>query len=785
MKLTLSAISLIALLNTFGQTKDNSWKLYDDSEVAKAYITMNKDAFDWMMKNYQSDSLHVCTFKYKNKYIDTTLTDVGIRIRGNTSRSAQKKSLKISFNDFVKGREFYDVDKLNLNGEHNDPSISRSKVSWMLFEKSGLPSIRASHVAVYINNVYMGLYISVENIDDEFLKKRYYDDSGNLYKCLYGASLAPGSNNYTQETNEDKPDMSQVLRLINILNTMPSQILPDSLEKILFIDEFLKYQAINVILGQWDDYWSNMNNYYIYFEPKAGKFHWIPYDYDNTFGIDWFNFDWTKADPYNFKKISNTARPLIEKMLANNQYRDLYTHFIQHIVKNTFQYFQLSNYVLGLREKIRSFALEDTYRRRDYKFSDEDFENSFNMNPFKTASQGTHVKKSIMQFVSERNLYLTNKLNFVGSAPIVYKLDYFPKNPGPNDSIYVYASGFASEGVEKVIIQYHPGLLTVINFYQMKFSPIANSTIVDDSDRWIGVIPPLGKNGFGKFKLEIVDKKGTKGLYPRYSFIELKSKEYIDDGNKILINEFLADNAKSIKDPANTSKDEYDDWIELYNPTQNEILLSGMFLTDDNTKLDKWKFSQQNLKIKPGEHLLVWCDEQGSQSGIHTNFKLSKSGEYIALVASDGKTIIDEITFGPQQTDISYGRIPSGSSKWSFMKPTPGTINITTDIKEKELPLEFSLTVYPNPFNSTTTIHYQIPVVNNNNVNETPITLKVFDVLGREISTLVNEPQQPGMYKVIFDTNNNSLGRSIPSGVYYFSLNIGSNIKTIKAVLIK
>lgn len=776
MKFTFSAILLLAVLNTFGQTKDNSWKLYDDSEVAKAYITMNKDAFDWMMKNYQSDSLHVCTFRYKNKYIDTTLTDVGIRIRGNTSRSAQKKSFKISFNTFVKGREFYDVDKLNLNGEHNDPSISRSKVSWMLFEKSGLPSSRANHVAVYINDVYMGLYISVENIDDEFLKKRYNDGTGNLYKCLYGASFAPGSNNYTQETNEETPDMSQILRLINILNTIPTQVLPDSLEKIMFVDEFLKYQAMNVIIGQWDDYWSNMNNYYIYFEPTEGKFHWIPYDYDNTFGIDWFSYDWTQADPFNFKKISNTKRPLIEKVLANNQYRDLYAHFLQHIVKNTFQYFQLSNYVLGIRDKIRSFALEDTYRRKDYQFSDADFENSFNMSPFTTTSQGKHAKKSILQFVNERNIYLNNRINFVGSAPIVYKLNYFPKNPGPNDSIYVYASGFASEGVDKINIQFHPGLLTVVYFYQMKFSPVPNSTNVDDADRWVGVIPPLGKNGFGKFKLEIVDKKGVKGLYPRYDFVTLKTREY-STGSGLVINEFLADNVKTIKDPANTSKDEFDDWIELYNPTLNEIELTGLYLTDDNSNLDKWQIKQQNLKLKPGEHILVWCDEQGNQNGLHASFKLSKSGEYVALVGSDGKTIIDELTFGPQQSDISYGRVPSGASKWASMKPTPGTTNITTDIKEKEIPTEFAFAAYPNPFNPSTTIQYTLPTFED-------VSISIYDLLGNRVWENILFAQTPGIYKVNWSGKNN-FTNYVSSGIYFCRINAGKYNASIKLILLK
>ena len=72
---------------------------------------------------------------------------------------------------------------------------------------------------------------------------------------------------------------------------------------------------------------------------------------------------------------------------------------------------------------------------------------------------------------------------------------------------------------------------------------------------------------------------------------------------------------------------------------------------------------------------MVWCDEDSGQIGYHTNFKLSATGEFIALVESDGVTIIDSISFGQQTTDISFGRLPDGASNWIFMNPTPGTTN--------------------------------------------------------------------------------------------------------------
>ena len=60
---------------------------------------------------------------------------------------------------------------------------------------------------------------------------------------------------------------------------------------------------MDILVGSWDDYWSLMNNYYLYHDPAEDKFHWIPYDYDNTFGVDWFDVDWSNSNPYNFPMV--------------------------------------------------------------------------------------------------------------------------------------------------------------------------------------------------------------------------------------------------------------------------------------------------------------------------------------------------------------------------------------------------------------------------------------------------------------------------------------------------
>jgi len=98
---------------------------------------------------------------------------------------------------------------------------------------------------------------------------------------------------------------------------------------------------------------------------------------------------------------------------------------------------------------------------------------------------------------------------------------------------------------------------------------------------------------------------------------------------------------------------------------------------------------------------------------------------------------------------------------------------ITTAENENKILRIYSLEQnYPNPFNPTTKISWQVPVGSKQ-------TLKVYDLLGNEVATLVNEEKQPGIYEVEFD------GTGLPSGVYFYQIRAGSFIETKKMVLIK
>jgi hypothetical protein len=143
----------------------------------------------------------------------------------------------------------------------------------------------------------------------------------------------------------------------------------------------------------------------------------------------------------------------------------------------------------------------------------------------------------------------------------------------------------------------------------------------------------------------------------------------------VAINEIMASNRQTLADP----QSEFDDWIELYNTGSTAVDVGGCYLTDNLSDPTKWQIPANTptaTTIAAHGYLLVWADGQVAGVGLHAGFKLSNGGEEVGLFAADGVTLIDSCSFGPQQTDVSYGRLPDGGPEWrTSASPTPGAAN--------------------------------------------------------------------------------------------------------------
>ncbi len=154
--------------------------------------------------------------------------------------------------------------------------------------------------------------------------------------------------------------------------------------------------------------------------------------------------------------------------------------------------------------------------------------------------------------------------------------------------------------------------------------------------------------------------------------------------SQLIINELMATNATTLMD-----EDYYNfpDWVEIYNTGTHNLVLSEYYLSDDKNNLLKWKLPF--VYINAGQYNVIYCDKEASV--WHSNFGLDADGETIYLSDNTGN-IIDEIDYGQQYMDVSYGRDPSKIYTWGYCTtPTPGAINSTLLSDNRSHKAEYSI----------------------------------------------------------------------------------------------
>lgn len=172
----------------------------------------------------------------------------------------------------------------------------------------------------------------------------------------------------------------------------------------------------------------------------------------------------------------------------------------------------------------------------------------------------------------------------------------------------------------------------------------------------------------------------TPGAENGGSYAENEAKlEY--DIAEIRINEYMTDNRSVIYD----CEGDYNDWVELYNPTEEAVDLSGYTMTDNIENIDKWEFPEGTV-IKAGGYLLIYCsdkDKSDDSGYLHTNFRLGSEDKAIMIYTPQAQLCaMEELIFVPENN--SYGYVDVSDEKAYYSLPTPGTANTTPAVTYTE-----------------------------------------------------------------------------------------------------
>ncbi len=143
----------------------------------------------------------------------------------------------------------------------------------------------------------------------------------------------------------------------------------------------------------------------------------------------------------------------------------------------------------------------------------------------------------------------------------------------------------------------------------------------------------------------------------------------------------MAHNDTTIADP----QGDYDDWIELFNTSNETVDMFGMYLSDNPDNPLKWQFPP-GTSIASGGYLIVWADgDDGDEPGLHANFKLSSRGETVWLYDTDARNnaLLDLVSFTALEADQSMGRVPDGNGPMQILPiPSPLGHNVGSAIFE-------------------------------------------------------------------------------------------------------
>jgi len=231
--------------------------------------------------------------------------DVGIRKKGFLgSQDEVRPSLKVKFSEFRKNRRIGGLDRLTLNNNKQDATLAYQFLGYRLYRKAGLPAPRCGLAAVTVNGRSLGIYSNVESIKKPFLKNEFGDDSGNLYEGTYPADFYPDRiSRFEKKTNGKTADRTELVRIAELLQD-PGEDLAQTLDSHIDMDRFHTFWALESLIGFWDGYCANQNNYFVYINPADSRLTFIPWGLDSAFSE-------SHLTPFNPGPASVKARGLL------------------------------------------------------------------------------------------------------------------------------------------------------------------------------------------------------------------------------------------------------------------------------------------------------------------------------------------------------------------------------------------------------------------------------------------------------------------------------------------
>lgn len=631
-----------------------------------------------------------------------SVTNVGARYKGNTSytQGGAKKSVNLDINWTDPDARVLGYRAVNLNNAAGDETIMREPLYFEVMREYA-PSPHGSLARLMINGEYWGVYSMVDQINNDLVDQWFPSHEGDRWRApntgggtaggtatgtggpgrgipgggggvpgggggfasadsafsYLGASVASYTNNYELKSDNSTNAWEHLVHAIDVLNNTATTELRDKVEDVFAVDRWLWFLAVENVFVDDDSYWNKGADYAFYYEPETGRIHPVEHDGNESFTA-------AAGENYSLSPVegaTGTNRPLLYKFLPITELRQRYLAHMRTVLEEKFHPSQLTPIIDGFHHLSVAAIVADP--KKSY-----------------TMASYTNDLVALKTYVTNRYNFLISHAELTPKPPTITAVHGPATNPAPSDVPTITAEVKANDGA---------GLDSVWLYWREKnYGRFDRAQMWDDGAHGDG----LANDGIyggttaafpGGHKVHYYVEARAANAAKAAAFSPARAEEETfsyevslayASSSPVVINEILAQNGKTLAD----SQGEFDDWIELRNLTAADIDLTGYYLSDDPDKPRKWQFPE-GTRISANSYLLVWADEDVADTpGLHANFKLSADGEQVLLVSPDSTAniVLDSVTFGVQTTDRSYGRLPSDTSRFGTMLPTPRTANV-------------------------------------------------------------------------------------------------------------
>lgn len=681
-------IVLIAMAH-FGIAQD----LYDMSTLREITIKFYDSDYhatliDWF--NADNDSRLIATLEMDGVLYDS----VSVRYKGNISfilaelSNTPKFPLNISMNDYIEDQDLMGYTKLKLGNIFTDPTYVRETIAYSIYRKYNVAPksnlIKVNIGVVGQDAVYHGVYSNTESINKGFLKHHYDWKHGPLVKCdpnpqdeelaCDNSGLGNGSGGEQVEAFPDLvwygPDTCQyyanyemkraygwedLVEFIDVLNNDESQ-----LYNYLNIDRVLWHMAVSSVISNRDTYYGkNIKNYYMY-KHEDSLWHVMPWDVNECFGgVMGTDNGAAVYDVLKWFQPNEPNRPLVWQILEDERYFMQYFAHIRTVIEENYSVENITNQAESIQNLIEQAVLDGPYNWFPVDGLLDNVENDMTYPElgFLPSYAG------IIPIINTRLEYLNGHPEVMKVPPSLMNTVQSVEEPEEGQNVWVTAEATNATQVD-LMISTHPEYASFFEPFQMYDDGLNNDGLAGDGV-YGALVPFQSPNQKIRYYVR-AQNDDAMILEPRraeYEFFEYTIIPEFVEGD-LVINEIMASNDQTQADEYG----EYDDWIEIYNMGSSNINLGDYYLSDDINILDKYNFPA--ITLAPDEYFIVWADDDEEDQGDnHATFKLSASGEAVYLSDSNFN-LVDSLTFGEQQTDMGYARVPNGTGPFVIQSPT-------------------------------------------------------------------------------------------------------------------